>query len=278
MSNRTHTATSRRTLVQGAAWSAPAVALSTAVPAVAASCTTVRCVTQVIDWDLRANWVRTSNTTGVYTLPLTGSTVSGATTLSANVVQTMSGIMRTGVRGSTEPQWSRQSFNENLTITNGDHDPGVVSTSTGNGLQIRQQPDNGTGVNASTGSRNDRSATTFTFSEPLCSLSFRIRDIDAKADDFVDKVELSSPAAFTTTRGASLRGTGTPIDPWTQTRYADVSPKDDASSVLVNFAVPVQTFTVTYWNSLRVNTANRLDGDQRIFLGDLTVGIRKYVC
>ncbi|MFC0359446.1 hypothetical protein ACFFHC_06530 [Kytococcus schroeteri] len=233
------------------------------------------CQTQIIDWDARSNYTRASKTSGTYTLPITGDATSGASNLTLSITEQLFGYMYTGT------EWSSSglgNFNENLRITDGQSDPGDVN-SQGAGLQLHQAVDiTDDRVNDSRGSRTDRTQTTFRFSEPVCSLSFTIRDIDAVRDDYYDEVELYSPTPYTYQNGALVTGAGRHGSPWHITDYYDYSPTRPETSVGITFSQPVQEFTVVYWNSEVDANGRNFDGDQRIFLSDMTVGIEKQVC
>lgn len=75
----------RRTLVAGAVWAVPTVAVASAAPAMAVSCLQ----SYTIDWD-SSNYVRNSTTSGSYTVPNTGITLSVGANYGSNTASTSS--------------------------------------------------------------------------------------------------------------------------------------------------------------------------------------------
>ena len=265
---------SRRTLAAGAAWSVPAIVVAGAAPAVAASRCDGVCTPYVIDWDRTSLWAK-----GVYTLPVkTGfKTVTGATSVRMTVTSSFSGAMKAGV---VKEASTGLTYSENLTITDGTRDAGAAWPF-GRAFQLHQQVRDSTGKNISTGSSQDAQTVVFAFSEPLCSLTFSLWDIDAQDyratgyNDFADSVSVTSAAAYAVSRGANVTGAGTAASPLRSTKSADQSAVSSAASATLTFAGPVSSFTVRYWNSLPANYCGQpsVDGDQRIMVSDLNVGV-----
>lgn len=188
---------SRRAVVAGAAWSAPAVLLATAAPARAAStaCQPVRLVT---DW-ASASYVRTSATSGTYTWvnPLGNGSIPVLTlTITASVVgPAFSSLAPANLTSTAAP-------------TGGQAVPGLDLS-----LNLLQHTTNSTVTGADY---------TFTFSQPVTNLSFTIADIDGtyfgnnSSNSGAERVSLSSPSPIsgTVADSAYLTGSGTLADQW----------------------------------------------------------------
>lgn len=189
---------SRRAVVAGGAWVAPAVLLATAAPAAAASTPPCQPVQLATDWTSAA-YVRTSATSGTYTWvnPLGNGSIPVLTlTIGATVVgPTFTTIAPANLTGTAGP-------------TGGQAVPGLDLS-----LDAIQNATNTTITGADY---------TFAFSQAVTNVSFGITDIDGSyfsgnsANSGVERVALSSPSAITGTvaNAAYLTGTGTPADQW----------------------------------------------------------------
>jgi hypothetical protein len=188
----------RRALVAGAAWSAPAIVLATAAPAVAASLPACKPVTLVTDWT-STSWVRTSGIAGTYTWinPLGNGSIPVLTlTVTATVVgplfTSLAAADLTGTAGPTGG-FSQPGLDLSLNLTK------KTTTTTDTGADFL-----------------------FAFSRPVTNLSTTITDIDGgylggnSSNSGAERVRLSSPSpiAGTITNSAFLTGTGTSTDAW----------------------------------------------------------------
>lgn len=281
---------SRRAVARAAVWSAPVLAVAASAPAFAASCSDTVCRPYTIDWDQGSRFSRATapaldetSVSATYTLPLsvTSRRISGANTLRLTIASLFSRNMRSGVRSETS---SGLSYTENLTITDGVRDPGAV-WSFGKALQLHQQV-RGTGSsNVSTGSSEDVQVVTFTFSEAVCSLAFTMWDVDRMdvrgnpQNDFGDTVAITG-ATYTSVLGSQVTGTGSVTSPFSSTDGSDNTVTDSRASVQLTFAAPVTSFTLSYWNNLprNYNGGAWVDGDQRIMISDMTVGVYEFLC
>lgn len=188
----------RRTLVAGAAWSAPAILLATAAPAAAASVPPCRPVTLVTDWT-SSSWVRTSASTGTYTWvnPLGNGSIPVLTlTITASVVGSSFTSLASGnLTGTAGPTggFSQPGLNLSINLTK------KTTTTTDTGADFL-----------------------FSFSQPVTGLTTTITDIDGgylggnSSNSGAERVRLSSPSAITgtITDSAYLTGTGTSTDAW----------------------------------------------------------------
>lgn len=250
------TRTSRRTLVRGAAWTVPVVAVATAAPAFAASpCDPL--VNQTIDWDAPATttWSRTNSNSGTASYDPDGAT-GEIPSLSMTVAANYSGNMRAGFEF---PQ-GRQ--NPSLRVTSPIGGLGV------SGLALYQAT---TSTNPQ--GRNEMGSYTFTFSRPVTNLRLTLTDIDSAFGDFWDVVELS-PGYTVTSQGSGLvADNGGPNNGQRFYRNTNNGPVDNetgnAGNLGLRYAGPISTFTVSYWNGAS-QFSDGVDTDQVVYISDLT--------
>lgn len=188
----------RRTLITGAAWSAPAILLATAAPAAAVSLPTCTPAILVTDWT-SSSWVRTSATTGTYTWinPLGNGSIPVLTlTVTASVVgPSFTSLAPANLTGTAGP-------------TGGFSQPGLDLS-----LNLTRATSNTTDTGADY---------LFSFSQPVTGFSTTIADIDGayfggiSSNSGAERVRLSSPSAITgtITKSAYLTGSGTSSDQW----------------------------------------------------------------
>lgn len=265
----------RRSVAQGLAWSAPAVALAAAAPAHAASCTPV---TRSIDWASSAYKPPTNprgndSKTATYTWPDPDGPGRGEA-LTLTITQSFGSNTRPGSQvynGMNKGTITNYNFNLLPSTTNG----GAAATVGGTGLRgltIHKSPIRDDRRSNEPKDVN-RAITTFTFSHPVTSLSFTITDVDSD-DAFRDAVALTSPTPYTAqlppggrfTPGP-LTGSGTLTNPWT-TRGENMGDVDNWTgtdgNITITFTQPVTTFSIHYWD-LRTGTQS-IDQHQRIYL------------
>lgn len=348
--------TSRRTLAKGAAWAVPAVVAASGAPAMAASCSDGVCNTYILYWEPASSTVGTftrtpaksvtrnrwtTNTPGYSTGSVTESSnsatcvrnlsttkvrKSGASALTLTIGTVLRGNMKFGgyhLNSGYDP------YNDNLCVdvssiggTRGMfrlhqqvrtelalNDPRPSKSA----LSTYDNPYNG-----STGSYDDRQEITFSFSEPVCSCSFTIYDIDGSNTNFIDTQGapvITGDTALTndfrdaiailnatdqfgnateptySAMGPYLTGAGlsstSPIQQNTAlsaTSYGYFNENPAApgvnSAVTVSFPNGVRSFTLHYWNALSrtANNYDAYDGDQGIFIGPMTVGVWERRC
>ncbi|MCG7423100.1 hypothetical protein MHY29_09775 [Micrococcus sp. ACRRV] len=247
----------RRRVVQGLAWTAPAVAVATAAPAFA---TSPRCFKTVdVVWS-DMGYKRTSATSATYTTADPDGT-GPMRPLTLTVENTYKG---------SNIQFGNQFGTENTNLA-------VQSGSVGgyrNPLVLHQSP---LSNKAKSNDRIDanKTITTFTFDRPVTSLTFSITDIDSAVNDFVDGVAVSSPTPFTTSKAnattAGLQGAGTLADPWRPNRFDNsISNSSTNGNGTVSFTSQVTSFEIHYWNQTAASYAS-VDGDQKIFISNLSL-------
>lgn len=243
--------TSRRTVLRGAAWSAPVVATTAAAPAVAASeCTPVPVT---VDWE-SAHYTRVSDTYGFYEIPL-----SDGSTLRMEVNTSFVNMNP----GGNPPTDGQGTSNDNLRLSH------FVIGGTGEpGLVLHQNNDG-----CASGGYQD---VTFTFDRTISTIGFQVTDIDYVQYDFKDSVGFSTN--LTTTPQPTLsRWQGDDGRYW----YYNDNPGDvDNASGNCNVRAHGENltrFTVTYENWDRDDTQN-LDRDQRVFLTDFAITVPPVGC
>lgn len=246
--------TTRRTLMKGAAWSAPAVAVSTAAPALAASPTPCTPIEVTVDWH-SAQYTRVSSTSGYYTISL-----SDDTTLRMDIKSSFSGGMRAGgVAGDG--------------VTDNDN------------LRLSQFPIGGTGQPGLVLHQNDYyyprykgcngvQTVTFTFDRPVSTLDFAVTDIDAAKGDFSDAVSLSTN--LTATPKAGVTGSYYNGATWYKSTYYSPVNNASGSNNLVAHGENITSFQVKYANWDQYSTG--ADRDQRVFLTDFDITIPPTGC
>jgi hypothetical protein len=240
----------RRTVTRAAAWTVPVIAVATTAPAYAASPCDQR-TDQVLDWNAsNVAYTRTSE------LAARASLTPAATVpvLTLDVAASYTGMMRSGY----ESPGNRQ--NPSLRLAS---NVGNLGTS---GISLWQAS-----TRTSPSFTADLGAYKFTFSRPVTNLRFTITDVDSSTGDFRDALTLSSgykvthPATITRASAAGIgeyfiaTGENTPTDNTT----------GNAGNIVVTYAGPISSFTITYGNAAG-SFNNNLDQDQTIFVSDLT--------
>lgn len=257
-------APTRRAIVAGLAWSAPTIAVTTAAPAFAVS---PRCLKPTaVTWN-SANYQRSSTTLGTYTAadpdgaagPLKGMTIRVTNTYTGTNTYLSQQFLPSG--STTRPSYNLTAFTRSTSI----------GGATGP-LALHQAPKDNTKKSASLTDAN-KTITTFTFSQPVTSLSFSITDIDSNAYDFRDAVALQSSTPYTATvrNTATVMGKGTVSTPWQAVSpTAPVADSSTDGTVDVRFTGTVTSFTITYWNIAPAAQSDpNVDGDQAIFISNL---------
>ncbi|MGC5049354.1 hypothetical protein [Micrococcus porci] len=247
----------RRRVVQGLAWTAPAMAVATAAPAFA---TSPRCFKTVdVVWS-DTKYKRTSATSATYTTADPDGT-GPMRPLTLTVKNTFQGSnIRFGNQSGTA--------NTNLAVQSG------IIGGAPNPLSLHQSPLKNSAKSDSRVDEN-KTVTTFTFDRPVTSLTFSITDIDSTRSDFMDAVAVTSATAFTSSKADSsssgLQGVGTVADPWRPS--SPNNPVDNSATngnVTVRFTSQVTSFQIHYWNQTAASSAS-IDGDQKIFISNLSL-------
>lgn len=246
---------SRRSIVRGAAWSVPVVAVATTAPAFAAS----PCATT---YSFRLDWGTTPyNRASARSATATvSSSPSGATPLTVTFTSTSSSSLNV-------PDTTRNLTVPANTGTGTTADP--VVTSLGGragerGVMLYHA--------SSTPGRANRQDVAITFSRPVRGLKFYVTDVDTITNPaYSDRVELvgytaaSAVVPFTRTNDG-ITGDGSVASPWLRTADSNVSENAAGAQTLVDFGAStaeVKSLVLTYWNNA--------GGTQyhRVFIGDL---------
>lgn len=207
---------SRRTVVRGAAWSAPVIAVAATAPAFAASPCMNKTALQPVTWSATPTTTRQTGTTpGGVTVTVTGaytSTLLGPGSIAAQNMTT------------TNVAATRDSFNlVNNSPTSLSLDPSA-----------------------------NYQTVTFGFSQDVYGLTFAIDDIDRVAGSYYDYVFLSgAPETPTVTPGSAILGSGTQADPWrTNGNNGDYAPNQTVSVAYPNGMVPMTSLTLRFYSTL----------------------------
>ena len=233
----------RRALVQGAAWTVPVVAVATSAPYFAASpCSAAPTQTMTLSSTTSANGQKGSGTDGT--------TISATSALFGGI--------------------SVGSFN----LRTNDTDAGM-----GGWLEFEHNPrSDGVSSPPTPGPPVEYQTITLTFSQAVMNLKFDLADLDSSGlrspqrYNYWDALAVGGgpPAHTTSGLGSALTGVGSLTNPWRQTTFTNsaASPNDAATNRLtVNFAGPITTFTVTYWT---IRGRNAYSGTHATWLGNMT--------
>lgn len=260
--DRTHEGlqASRRSIVRGAAWSVPVVAVSTAAPAFAASPCDPLTITS---FPMTGGSIgAASNGTRTWSRSL--STSTGASTTSTIQLSATSSYTNSMARAAD------QGIYAHFGTTNNAGNTGTP------GLQMFQE--RGT---ASVATPSAHAGTyTFTFSRPVTNLTFTLSDIDYYAYSeqtwwggtnnfyqYDDRVAVSSSeSTFTVqSRGGNIVSSsiGSNDNPFRTNAAGQSAGNIDldqgAGNVVLRAAGPLTTFSVTYWNGFtNANTQSRI--------------------
>ena len=208
--------TTRRTVVRGAAWSVPVVAVAATVPAFAASPCANKTALQAVTWSSSpSTTAQTGFIGGVPIVDVTAdytSTLLGPGSLAAQNLQPSS-------VGAT-----RDSLN-------------LV---------------NNTPTAASLNPSANYPTVTFRFTRDVYGLTFAIDDIDRVSGSYYDQVFLSgAPETPSVTLGSAVVGSGTSADPWrTSAASGDYSATQTVTLTYPNGAVPLTTLTLRFYSSV----------------------------
>ena len=243
-------ALSRRSVVRGAAWTVPVVAVAATAPAYAASPCDLR-TGAVLDWD-------GASTTYSYAPDRRTATASFDPD-GAGPVPPMTMTVSTSYAGGMKPG-NETSLDQAMFVRSSVGGLGV------SGLTLEQ-------ATTSTGPRYraDRGSYTFTFSRPVSNLTFTVTDIDSLNGDFWDVLE-PSPGYTVVSTGAQVSSDfGGPNGSQRFYSSNNNNPQNDTNSDLGNvqlrYAGPISSFTLTYWNA---QTSFTVDTSQAIWVSDMT--------
>ena len=243
-------AVSRRALTKGIAWSVPTVVASVAAPAYAASCNPVSTTTP---WT-SANYVRTNETAGTYTVPDPDGTGPGT-----GMTVTVSSVFGSNTQAGNQTSKQAGKPNNNLRASTGTRG-GMTGT-----LVLHQSPKSDA-AKTNTATEANSQTVTFTFSKPVTGLSFTIADIDSAENDFIDRVTVSGAVVSTATNSSYVQtsgGTATSIG--MNTRIDEAS---NAGNVKFTVSGTVTSITITYYNTTAAYSSS-IDGDQGVYISPL---------
>lgn len=219
--NETPTATgvSRRTLMKGAAWAVPVIALAAPVPAFAAS----RC-TPTTALDSLAVGTKPSSITF---FPSENPPVTASLAWSSSSNQVNRGNTGEVAQTSTTPSWRylemEMERNGQRALTQGDW------------VQL-----------------------TITMSKPVTNLSFIIHDIDQTQSGWRDLINVRT-AGYTANLGSptNIQGTGSEANPFRPIQNGDYPINSGENAIRLTWAGPVQTVVIRYVAGITGNSGNQ---------------------
>lgn len=209
---------SRRSVVRGAAWSMPVIAVAATAPAHAASPCMNKSALKAISWS--SSWTTTSQ---VGTAP-DGTRV----TVSAGYTSTLLGP------GSLNTQ--------NLTPSN--------VTATRDAINFVNNSPTSLSLNPS----GNFQTVNFSFDRDVYGVTFVIEDIDRSAGNYYDQVYVTgAPEAPAFTPGSLVLGSGTSGDPWRTTTTSGAGDYLATQSVTVTYPTgmtPMRSFSLVFYSTL----------------------------
>lgn len=253
----TSNTTTRRTVLRGAAWTAPAVVVAGSAPALAASTDACEPTPVLVDWQ-SSNYTRHNDKRGTYTIPL-----SDGTTMTLSISSVFSGGMKSGGLANSGLDGTS---NDNLRLTSFN-----IGGTGQPGLALHQD-------NVGSGRLTDSQVVTFSFDRPVETLSFRVTDIDGNVKDFRDAIKPSGELVATPATGIRLsRATDPDFQGFWLKDQQTATPNNDASANLRLQGTNIQTFTLEYRNFDQNYVAGN-DRDQRVFLTDIDITVPPTGC
>lgn len=207
---------SRRSVVRGAAWSVPVVAVAATAPAYAASPCMNKTALQPVTWS--SSPTRTNQA---------GTTSSGTT---VNVTGTYTGTLLGA--GSLAAQ--------NMS-------PGSVAATRDSFHLVNNSP-----TSLSLNPSGNYQTVTLSFTREVYGLTFTIDDIDRASGSYHDHVFLAgAPETPSVTLGSAVTGAGTQANPWRTTGgNADNSPTQSVVVTYPNGMVPMTSLTLRFYSTL----------------------------
>jgi hypothetical protein len=253
-------APSRRTLVRGAAWSVPVVAVAATAPAYATSACADGAYQVRWGTDYTASTKSaTANRTGT-----SGSGAVGNAPLTLTITTKFVGAMAAG--------------SANDGVSNLAASPWNVAGVGAPGLAIMQQVTtryywwSATRYPLPTPRDGNYQQVTLTFSRPVWDLKFTITDIDSNSGQYQDRIVVSGSPSFTLNSGVSGGGSdGSPWQPVNNNQNWNPQTQTQGNVQVDYSGLPAaNVYTITYWNDQSGDISG--DGLQGVFLGTLTFG------
>ncbi|RLV51011.1 hypothetical protein D9V37_03550 [Nocardioides mangrovicus] len=230
----------RRALVRSAVWSVPVVATAAAAPAFAASCGSL--TAGYLDWG--ANYTRSTTTSGVASVPISGGEAVRVT-MSSQLTNYTADTENYAATSDQVGATGKQGFSMYQTVK---------------GQQYLNNP-------------NNCQIVTISFSRKVYGLTFTMTDIDSATGDFVDAIAVTSDGSWSVAKGSSVTGSGTstsdPLRPTgTNTRVDNET--GAAGNAKFTFSGAVSTINIRYWSAMSTAIGQGIDPDQAVYLGPFT--------
>ncbi len=211
-----HVSPSRRSVVRGAAWSVPVVAVAATAPAFAASPCANRTALLPVAWS--SSYSTTRQTGSVAGTPVVNVRAGYSSTLLGP--------------GSLNSQ--------NLT-------PGSVAATQDSISLVNNSP-----TTLSLSPERNFQTVTFAFTQDVYGLTFSIDDIDRVLGSYFDHVFLAgAPEAPAVTQGSAVTGTGTSDNPWRTTGASgDNAANQTVTVTYPNGLVPITSLTLRFYSTV----------------------------
>lgn len=255
--------TTRRTVMRGAAWTVPVVAVAAAAPAFAASpCVNrspVVSTSTAVTTAPAQGYTRASNTQGSWR---TADPDGAATVYTGANIALTSSIVGSVVYGATS------SFNNLIAYTTG----GVT------GVSLNQRP---SAAGSARGYAN-RTETNFNFQRLVYNLTFTIADVSKNGsatgtNAFWDAVWVQSDGTWSVTaRDVDVVGGGTSsTDPFVPRDNAPDTGDTDPNNVTLTFSTRCTYVKIYYWSATKATSSN---GGQGITISDMSMQLAPDGC
>lgn len=211
-----HVNPSRRSVVRGAAWSVPVVAVAATAPAFAASPCANRTALLPVSWS--SSYSATRQTGSIDGAPIVNVTAGHTSTLLG--------------AGSLNAQ--------NLT-------PGSVASTRDSISLVNNSP-----TSLSLNPEGNYQTVTFAFTQDVYGLTFSIDDIDRVSGSYHDHVFLAgAPEAPAVAQGSAVTGAGTSDNPWRTTGASgDNAANQTVTVTYPNGLVPITSLTLRFYSTL----------------------------
>lgn len=206
---------SRRTVVRGAAWSVPVVAVAATAPVFAASPCANRTALLPVSWS--QSYSTTRQTGSIGGTPVVNVTAGYTSTLLGGGALNAQNLTPTSVRATRD----------SISLVN--NSPTTTSLNAEGNFQT----------------------VTFSFTQDVYGLTFSIDDID-RASSYHDHVFLAgAPETPTVTQGSAVTGGGTSSNPWRTTGASgDNATNQTVTVTYPNGLVPITSLTLRFYSTI----------------------------
>ena len=210
------TGPSRRSVVRGAAWSVPVVAVATTAPAFSASPCASKTALQPVTWS------------SSYSTTSQAGSVGGTTIVNVTAAYTATTLGPGSLNAQNLQPSTVAATRDSINLVNNSPTAGTLSP------------------------EGNYQTVTFRFTRDVYGLSFSIDDIDRVTGSYYDQVFLSgAPETPAVTLGSAVAGAGTAADPWRTTATSgDYSVTQTVNVAYPDGMVPMTSLTLRFFSTL----------------------------